>query len=195
MDFNHGFRFLGVQFVRSLAFEAEYPEAAPFSIPLPAPNRRQGFAEPGVPPSEGARDRSVSRPGTAPHAESTENGGGHRGPADETETPEEDEFAADDAEAVLPAGHDPRLRTLYLMEHGYVLGKESERFVVRRRGETVREIPAIKVDQIMVFGNSQITTQAMQFCLKEKIPIFLMSHLGRFYGAIDSFDTDPVLLR
>ncbi|MGH8476461.1 MAG: CRISPR-associated endonuclease Cas1, partial [Methylococcales bacterium] len=92
------------------------------------------------------------------------------------------------------ASFDPRLRTLYLLRHGLVLGKESERLVVRSKREVIQEIPAIKIDQIMVFGNAQITTQAMQFCLQESIPIFLLSGQGRYYGVVDSFETDPVLL-
>ena len=66
--------------------------------------------------------------------------------------------------------------------------------VVKKAGEVLREIPAIKVDQALVFGNAQITTPAMNFCLKEKIPIVLLSSAGRYYGVVDAFDTDPVLL-
>ena len=66
--------------------------------------------------------------------------------------------------------------------------------MVRKKGRIVREIPAIHVDQVMVFGNSQITTQAMNFCLLENIPIYLLSGKGRFYGVVDSHSTDPVLL-
>lgn len=95
----------------------------------------------------------------------------------------------------LPADHEPLLRTLYLLQHGQVLGKESERLIVRQEQKIVREIPAIKVDQIMVFGNAQITTQAMQFCLQERIPIYLLSGQGHYYGVIDSFSTEPVLLQ
>ena len=95
----------------------------------------------------------------------------------------------------LPADHEPLLRTLYLLQHGQVLGKESERLIVRQEQKIVREIPAIKVDQIMVFGNAQITTQAMQFCLQERIPIYLLSGQGHYYGVIDSFNTEPVLLQ
>jgi CRISPR-associated protein Cas1 len=47
----------------------------------------------------------------------------------------------------------------------------------------------------MVFGNAQITTQAMQFCLRQRIPIYLLSARGRYFGVVDSFDTDPVLLQ
>ncbi len=105
----------------------------------------------------------------------------------------EDRLAIDEEEPTSDG--DPLLRTLYLMEHGCVLGKESERLVVRKNGAVLQEIPAIKVDQIMVFGHSQITTQAMAFCLIERIPIVLLSGRGRYYGVIDSLDTDPVLLQ
>ena len=95
----------------------------------------------------------------------------------------------------LPVDHEPLLRTLYLLQHGQVLGKESERLIVRQEQKIVAEIPAIKVDQIMVFGNAQITTQAMQFCLQEQIPIYLLSGQGNYYGVIDSFSTEPVVLQ
>lgn len=88
----------------------------------------------------------------------------------------------------------PRLRTLYLFKHGCVLGKTSERLVIYLNKKVIEEIPAIKVDQILVFGNSMITLPAMKFCLAEKIPIVLLSGAGKYHGVIDSFSTDPVLL-
>lgn len=94
-----------------------------------------------------------------------------------------------------PSGYEPLLRTLYLLQHGQVLGKCSERLVIKQEHETVKEIPAIKVDQVMVFGNAQITTQAMQFCLSENIPIYLLSGLGQYYGVIDAFNAEPVHLQ
>ncbi len=89
---------------------------------------------------------------------------------------------------------DPRLRTLYLLRHGLVLGKESARLTIHWQGKRLETIPAIHVDQIMIFGNAQISTQAMRFCLAERIPVYLLSASGRYYGVVDSFDTEPVLL-
>ena len=64
----------------------------------------------------------------------------------------------------------------------------------RKKGEIIKQIPAIHIDQIMVFGNSQLTTQVMQFCLQTRIPIYLLSAKGKYYGMVDSFNTEPVLL-
>ncbi len=190
VDFNHGFRFLGVQFVRSLAIQAKYPEELPLNIHNSA--LCDGVAErdaEGGEPSRQTAPSSIMQAAFDVAGIEVDDLPSEEGMEDQTEflteTPEESDLSAD---------HDPRLRTLYLMEHGNVLGKESERLVVRRNGNVISEIPAIKVDQVMVFGNSQITTQAMQFCLQEKIPIFLLSGRGRFYGVVDTFDTDPVLL-
>jgi len=97
-------------------------------------------------------------------------------------------------EDVISSFHDPGLRALYLFRYGYVLERESDRFVIKQRGRVLQKIPVVKVDQIIMFGNGQITTQAVQFCLQERIPIFLLSEQGYFYGVIDSFTPEPVSL-
>jgi CRISPR-associated protein Cas1 len=179
VNFDQGFRFLGAEFIRSLLLKSEYAAEPPLfsatqlitpAIPEPPPPEPQtpmqiAFAEANI----SSHDFSGDRQGFA------------------------DLAYLDEAEQ--PADNDPLLRTLYLLQHGQVLAKESERLVVRQEHKVVREIPAIKVDQIMVFGNAQITTQAMQFCLQERIPIYLLSGQGQYYGVIDSFSTEPVLLQ
>ncbi len=168
VDFNQGFRFLGVQFIRTLAFKEKSGDVESSNAFLHHANPiEEAFRESGILPAHPKEPEETL--GTIP-------------------------ISPHELEEAVPTGHDPRLRTLYLFRHGYILGKESERFVIKHRGKVLQEVPAIKVDQIMVFGNGQITTQAMHFCLRERIPIFLLSGHGRFYGVIDSFDTEPVLL-
>lgn len=192
VDFERGFRFLGVEFVRRLVLKCRAgdeelgygeimpPEEAGASEPLPKEEQAGGAqAEPeprGVVALALTEALKHEQEDTALIAD-----------AEGRLTIDEDEEPTSDS--------DPILRTLYLMEHGCVLGKESERLVVRKNGAVLQEVPAIKVDQIMVFGNSQITTQAMAFCLIERIPIVLLSGRGRYYRVIDSLDTDPVLLQ
>lgn len=178
VDFNHGFRFLGVQFVRTLAIKAEKDRETP-KTSLRRARLSSSPEKPPQRPSENVMAAALTEADIRP-----------------------EQFPAVPEEIVPPPqlethAHrlDPRLRTLYLLKHGQVLGKESERLVVQYKGEVIDEIPAIQVDQVMVFGNAQITTQAMQFCLAERIPIYLLSAAGKYHGVIDSFDTEPVLLQ
>lgn len=207
VDFNQGFRFLGVQFIRSLAIPTGSPPAAPILPDMPGqekPGGKTAIPKPAKPkqkPQEKPRWQAYALPRGEQYKSAdemreafTEAGispdmfPSEPEPDDTLEPPENDmELAASEEGS-------PRLKTLYLLEHGSVLGKEYERFVIRKQGLVTKEIPAIHVDQIMVFGNSQLTTQVMQFCLQQRIPVYLLSGHGRYYGIVDSFDTDPVLL-
>ena len=196
VDFERGFRFLGVQFVRSLVLDCRYPEAEAVDPDRGLPHEEPVETKSVAPTSDGDQPSALGmalaealaedRLETAPNGEAE----GEARASVVAIGAEEKEAA----EQTPSAGHSPRLQTLYLLEHGCTLGKEYERLVIRRGDEVLKEIPAIQVDQIMVFGNSQITTQAMNYCLLEKIPIVLLSSKGRYYGVVDSLDTDPVLL-
>ena len=209
VDFNQGFHFLGVQFVRSLAIKSKRQtpqtffneaEATPQVDPEPALDKTatvkaevpesKGWYSYALPPgtvytSDAEMREAFLESGIVPGQLPSETE-----PEAELSPPELDEPKTTDA----TESNEPRLKTLYLMEHGSVLGKQYERFVVKKKGLVVKEIPAIHVDQIMVFGNSQLTTQVMQYCLQARIPIYLLSGKGRYYGMVDSFDTEPVLL-
>ena len=182
VDFNQGFRFLGVQFVRSLVFKAKYP------------GETKGGDKEGGSGAWSAVDAQAGMKGgkNYPAKEPVRLSAKKNPPGDGSN---KEALGGKESEACLPYGHDPRLRTLYLVKHGYILGKASERLVIKYRGEVLKEVPAISVDQVMIYGNCQVTTQAMRFCLGRSIPIFLLSGSGRYYGAVDSFDTEPVMLQ
>lgn len=214
VNFDQGFHFLGIQFIRSLTFKSEHKppqklipdirekqsdEISPvqankqknpqstfekpiqwYSYALPANTHytssdemREAFAEAGIVAKEFLSEAEPE--------------------IDHFEPPEFSQ-AEETKENEILQNNKPRLKTLYLMEHGSTLAKQYERFIIKRKGLVVKEIPAIHIDQIMVFGNSQLTTQVMQFCLQERIPIYLLSGKGRYYGMVDSFNTEPVLL-
>ena len=209
--FNRGFRFLGVDFIRSLIFKSNYPEEnsdssshglrGNSSKDAPA-SRDAGASHTSFPRTTWERDEPADEPLSEMQLAFLEAGitPGQFIPQPSITSPIPSESAEPEAldiqsiEESTSSRYDPRLKTLYLLKHGLVLGKESARFVIRYKGEIKQEIPAIHVDQIMVFGNVQITTQVMQFSLQKRIPIFLLSGKGRFYGVVDSFDTEPVIL-
>ncbi len=192
-SFNRGFRFLGVEFIRSLVFKSKYSAVDDkFSTHIikptsaiqlqeletedtesePLTEMQLAFLQAGIKPGQFVQKTAslASLP---------------------SESSEPEALELDDS---TTSNYDPRLKTLYILRHGCVLGKESEQFVIRYQDDPPQEIPAIHVDQILVFGNAQITTQAMQFCLQKYIPVFLLSGKGRYFGVVDSFNTEPVLL-
>lgn len=209
VDFNRGFRYLGVQFIRSLAFRPEFPEApfqrpergsSIFQEPLSALQQRKASSN-RKSSSQPVQNASTARASQGLEIPATTMGRAFASALQEVQGEEAEEVW----EGLLPEGEKtaleepssgsaPSLRTLYLVEQGSVLAKSDERFVVSKGGVTLREIPAIKVDQIMVFGNIHITTPAMRFCLMDRIPIFLLSSRGRYFGTLESNSTDQVVL-
>jgi CRISPR-associated protein Cas1 len=86
--------------------------------------------------------------------------------------------------------YSPFLRTLYLQEQGSLVRKESERFLVEKSGKLLTEIHAKKVEQILLFGNIALTTPVMQYCLKENIPVAMLSQNGTYFGRLEATTAD-----
>ena len=73
---------------------------------------------------------------------------------------------------------------LYLTQPGTVLRKSGDRFLVERDGEIARDLPYHRLEQILVFGNAQVTSQAMAEALEHGIGVSLFSRQGRYRGSL-----------
>ena len=87
------------------------------------------------------------------------------------------------------------MSTLYLVEQGAKLAKASERLVVEKDGKVLVEIPAFKVERILIYGNIQVTTQAIAFLLEKGIDTSFLSIYGKFRGRLAPKISKNVLLR
>lgn len=87
------------------------------------------------------------------------------------------------------------MSTIYLMEQGSVLHKRSERLEVTKDGKRLLQVPAMKVGQVVVFGNIQVTTPAMAFLLKEGIDLAYLSSRGAFRGRLRAPHSRNIYLR
>jgi CRISP-associated protein Cas1 len=78
------------------------------------------------------------------------------------------------------------MSTLYLVEQGATLRKEQGRLIVKSAGTEMvgdpTEIPIEEIDRVLVFGNIQISTQAIGACLEAQIPVIFLSQLGEYKG-------------
>ncbi|MDY7019138.1 MAG: CRISPR-associated endonuclease Cas1 [Chloroflexota bacterium] len=87
------------------------------------------------------------------------------------------------------------MAVLYLTEQGATLKKKGDLFAISKDGQTLEEIPAIKVDQVIVFGNVNLTTPVIRYLLKQGIDCVFCSSYGRYHGRLFSTESKFGTLR
>ena len=105
-------------------------------------------------------------------------------------TAKEDILRQKEKQAALNKLYSPLLNTLYLQEQGSILRKEGERFSVEKEERQINDIIVRRVDQILVLGNVSLTTPAMQYCMKNNIPITFISQHGSYFGRLEATTND-----
>lgn len=76
------------------------------------------------------------------------------------------------------------MRTLYVSRQGCYITLKGETLIIKQ-GETIHgEVQLPLLEQILIFGKSQITTQAIRTCLWRDIPIAYLSRMGYCYGRL-----------
>lgn len=76
------------------------------------------------------------------------------------------------------------MKTLYVSQQGCYLCLEAEIVLVKYQHNIIQEVQLPHLEQILVFGHSQLTTQLIRECLKRDIPIAFLSRMGYCYGRI-----------
>jgi CRISPR-associated protein Cas1 len=78
------------------------------------------------------------------------------------------------------------MAAIYLIEQGTNIYKDHLRFIIHVSEKPKIEIPIREVEQIMIFGNIQLTTPVIQTCLNEKIAVLFLNQSGRYKGHLFS---------
>lgn len=179
VNLDQGLEFLGWHFVRSIAVPARWRESD--DVPAAPPDRESAAAR--------AADTIENRTGETallgaalgqalaerPDWQAGDEDDGDPIPLAEDEVP---------LSAELPP-LSPLQRTLYLVDPRARLSAEGGRFCVEREGRTVLALPPVNVDQIMVFGPIQVTTQALHLAAKHDCAVSFLSWLGRCRGRFE----------
>lgn len=87
------------------------------------------------------------------------------------------------------------MATLYLTEQGSILRKTSDRLIVEKNHEVLLEVPCLKIDNILIFGNVQVTTQALAELLDHGIELALLSVSGKLRGQLTPPQPKNIRLR
>lgn len=84
---------------------------------------------------------------------------------------------------------------VYVREQGTVIHKEYLQMVISKGKNKLRKIPLNCIEQLMVFGNIQITTQLMEYFLRENVEIHFFSYGGYFLGSCTGEHSRNIFLR
>lgn len=76
------------------------------------------------------------------------------------------------------------MRTLYLSQQGCYVSLQQEMLVVKQGKQVLQEVQLPLLEQVLVFGKSQLTTQAIRACLWRNVPIAYLSRMGYCYGRV-----------
>lgn len=77
------------------------------------------------------------------------------------------------------------MATYYVREQGAVVRKQEQRLLVtKERGDRLAEIPLHQLEQLVVMGNVQLTTQALALLLQSEVDVVFMSTRGKVRGRV-----------
>ena len=87
------------------------------------------------------------------------------------------------------------MNTLYITEPYTVVRLSSRTLILTKGKEKLAQVPLIRLDNILVYGNAQITTQAMAALLEDGIEVSYLSPTGKLRGRLISGYSKNVIIR
>ena len=76
------------------------------------------------------------------------------------------------------------MKSLYVSQQGCYVSLQHETLLVKQGEQTLAQVQLPHLEQVLIFGKSQVTTQAIRACLQNKIPIVYLSRMGYCYGRL-----------
>lgn len=76
------------------------------------------------------------------------------------------------------------MKSLYISQQGCYLCQQRESVLVKKQETILAKAQLPLLEQILIFGKSQATTQVIRSCLWRQIPIVYLSRMGYCYGRI-----------
>lgn len=90
---------------------------------------------------------------------------------------------------------DKDVSVVYVREHGVVVRKDGEQLKVTQGEETLFKIPLVNLDQLVIMGGAQLTTQAAVLLLQKRVDVVFMSTYGKYRGRLLANESRQAELR
>ncbi len=81
---------------------------------------------------------------------------------------------------------DDERQVIHVLEPGTAVGRTGEQLKLTRRGQRPETLPVQQVGQLVLHSFSQISTQALHFCVNQGIGVHFVSGGGRYIGSFDT---------
>ncbi|WP_040888475.1 CRISPR-associated endonuclease Cas4/Cas1 [Zavarzinella formosa] len=94
---------------------------------------------------------------------------------------------------VIP--HSDAGAVLYVQEPGAYVGKRGEHLIISKDGQELNKAPIHAVRQVVIFGNVQVSTQALATLATNEIPVSYLSGYGKYIATLVSAPAKNVSLR
>ncbi|MYE25903.1 MAG: CRISPR-associated endonuclease Cas1 [Chloroflexi bacterium] len=99
----------------------------------------------------------------------------------------------EDVRRMAPARDDAL--PLYVQAQGAVVGKSGDQLEVKQKGKSLQKVRLMEVSHLALFGNVQVTTQALRELCDRNIPICYFTYGGWFSGITNGMGHKNVELR
>lgn len=87
------------------------------------------------------------------------------------------------------------MAVFYIREQGTTVAKDGGRIKILKGGKSILERPVIGIDSIAIFGNVQVSSQAMLMLLQEGIDVDYFSFSGKYLGRLAADSSKNIFLR
>lgn len=88
-----------------------------------------------------------------------------------------------------------KMSVIYVKEQGAVIRKKGARISVSKSAEDLFEIPISNLDGLAIFGNAQLTTQALHYLLIHGVDISYYTYGGKYLGRTAAEFSKNIFLR
>ncbi len=87
------------------------------------------------------------------------------------------------------------MSVIYVQEFGSVIRKEGGQLKVTQGEQTLFKIPLVNLEQLIIMGGAQLTTQAAVLLLNNRVDVVFMSSYGKYQGRLLSNESRQAELR
>lgn len=105
----------------------------------------------------------------------------------------QDKAADSEPRRLVPARDDAL--PVYVQAQGTTVAKHGDRLEIREKGKAIQDVRFLDVSQLCLFGNVQVTTQALRELCDRDIPICYFTYGGWLYGITGGLGHKNVELR